>query len=89
MTSHEESLQRLRPGTEQEADFQACAEFKDILAQSPDGNAGMRMRLAETIGQGSQRLFRPVHFGVTQLLERSVETRAEQDGGFSHVSAFP
>ena len=89
MPAHVEDLQGLRVGAEQEADLQARAAFKHIFAQSPDGDAHMAMRLAETIGQDFQRLFRTIHFCVAQILERGEETRAEYDGGVSHVSASP
>ena len=48
----------------------------------------MKMRLAETVGQNSQRLFHPAHVRVPQAFESGQKARVEQDGGFSHVSVF-
>ena len=49
----------------------------------------MKVRLAKAFGQDSQRVFRPRHVRVAQVLERGEKARAEQDGGFSHVLALP
>ena len=48
----------------------------------------MKMRLAETAGQDSQRFFHPAYVRVAQVFESGQKARVEQDGGFSHVSVF-
>ena len=88
VVSNKENFQRPRFGVEQQAELQACPAFKYILSQPPDGDSGMEMRLAETIGQDSQSLFHAGHIRVAQIFKRGEETRTEQDGGFSHASAF-
>ena len=88
MTAYEENFQSLGVGTEQESNFQTRPAFKDIFPQPPNGDSGMKVRLAEAVGQDSQRLLHPGHIRVAQVLERGEKARAEQNGGFSHVSVF-
>jgi len=68
--------------------FQPRPALKDIVPQSPDGDAGMCVRLAETVGKDPQRLLHARHIRVAEVLERGEEARTEQDGGFSHGLAF-
>jgi len=49
----------------------------------------MAVRLAKAVGKDSQCSFHPGHIRVVQLFERGKKARTEQDGGFSHVLAFP
>jgi len=88
VVTHEENLQSLRMGAEQEADLQARAAFKNVLSQPPDGDSGMEVRLAEAVGQDSQSLLHTDYIRQAQVLDRGQKAWAEQDGGFSHVSVF-
>ena len=89
MIAHEEHLQGLRMGAEQKADFQPRPAFKYILLQPADRDSCMKVWSAEAFGQDAQGLFRSCQIRVAQVLERGEKARAEQDGGFSHVLAFP
>ena len=87
--ANEEHFQGLRMGAEQKADFQPRPAFKYVLLQPADRDSCMKAWLAEAFGQDSQCLFRSCHIRVAQGLEGGEKARAEQDGGFSHVLAFP
>jgi hypothetical protein len=89
MTADEEEFQGLPAGAEKEANFESRAAFKYILSQPADGNARVKVWPAKTFGQYLQGRFHPRHFRVAQMLERGKKARAEQDGGFSHVSVCP
>ena len=88
MVADEEDLQIAGLGAEQQADFQPGPALEDILLQPPDGDPGVKVRPAKTVGQDSQRLLRAGHIRVAQVLERGEKSRTEQDGRFSHAAAF-
>jgi len=85
MTAHEENIQSLRVGTDQDANLQSRPAFKYILPQPTDRDSCMTVRLAKAVGQDSQCLFHPSHIRAAQILERGEKTRAEKNGGFNHV----
>ncbi len=80
MIPHEENIQSLRVGTEEDAQLQAGPAFKDILPQPTDRDSCVPVRPKE-VGKDSQRLFHPVRVRLAQFSERGKKARAEQDGG--------
>ncbi len=81
MIAHEENIQSLRVGTEEDAQLQTRPAFKYILPQPADRDSGMQVRPAKAVGKNSQGLFHPVRVRLAQFSERGKKARAVQDGG--------
>jgi hypothetical protein len=80
-----EKFQGSRVVPEQQAHFQPGAALENIFPQSPDGNAAVSVRMAETIRNCLKRRFNAREIRLAQIFERGVKARGQDNGGFSHA----
>jgi hypothetical protein len=76
VVADEEKFQRAGVFAEEQAGFQAGATFKNIFSQPPDGDAGVRVRMAEAVGDGLERGFNAGEIRVAQIFQQREESRA-------------
>lgn len=80
-----EKFQGSRVVPKQQAHLQPGAALENVFPQSPDGNAAVSMRVAETIRNCLKRRFNTREIRLAQTFERSLKARGQDNGGFSHV----
>ena len=61
---------------EQQTHFQSGAALENIFPQPPDGNAAVRVRMAEAVRNHPQRGLDTGEIRIAQMLERRVKARA-------------
>ena len=85
MVAGKEKFQGSSVGPEQQAHFQPGTALENIFPQSPDGNATVVVRMAETIGNRLKRRFNAREIRLAQTFERGLKARGQDNGGFSHA----
>ena len=70
---------------EQQAHLQPGAALENVFPQSPDRNAAVGVRMAETVGNRLKRRFNAREIRLAQIFERGLKARGQDNGGFSHA----
>jgi len=78
-------FQSSRVVPKQQTYLQPGAALEDVFPQSPDGNAAVSVRMAETIGNRLKRRFNAREIRLAQTFERGLKARGQDNGGFSHA----